>query len=120
MSEELPQHHGHPYRFECRYDVDDELLDPGARPRDCPNCRRPTVWCEECEEWHDGCIGHVDGATVACCGHGDADAAYVTWPERTVAGLSPEQWDGAREATIEELRKRGASEVEFHCRLRDE
>ena len=115
---ELPLHHGNAYRFECRY-LDGEPLDISAQPHPCPHCERPTVWCEECEDWHDGCVGHVDGATIVCCGHGDPDTAYVGWPERTVSCLDPEQWDGCREAPIEELVRRGA-EVDLHYRPGDE
>lgn len=38
---------------------------PAAIDRPCKRCgRMPTV------EGHDACIGHIDGANSACCGHG--------------------------------------------------
>jgi hypothetical protein len=108
--------HGNPYRMDLRY-LDGEPLDL-EHPRPCPHCGCAAFECEQCDEWHDACIGHIDGASVACCGHGDLEAAHVSWPERTVTGLGPEHWDGAREATIEELLRRGA-EVDVHYRQSD-
>lgn len=44
----------------------------GWRPRHCGHCG---------QDWgvslHDPCLGRIDGATEACCGHGDPAAAYV-------------------------------------------
>lgn len=51
--------------------------------------RRP---CGECglsrtSEGHDGCLGTLPGVINACCGHGDADAAYVQFEDgMTVRG----------------------------------
>jgi len=104
--------HGVPYHFECRY-LDGEPVDID-NPRPCEHCGRPPFECERCEEWHDACLGHVDGATIACCGHGKPDEAYVGWDERTVVGLDPEHWKVAREATADELRELGASELQRH------
>ena len=109
---ELPRIHGVPYRFELHY-LDGEPVDPD-NPRPCPHCGRPPFPCEECEEWHDGCLGHIENATIACCGHGNPDDAYVGWPERTVVGLDPEHWTDTREATAAELRELGASTLELH------
>ena len=49
-------------------------------PRGCPNCGEQPVWCELCCEYHDACLGHIPGASDACCGHGYRDQAYV-WYE---------------------------------------
>jgi hypothetical protein len=110
----VPRIHGVPYRFENRY-LDGEPVDPD-NPRPCPHCRRPPFHCERCEEWHDGCLGHIDDATIACCGHGEVEDAYVGWPERSVVGLGPEHWSEAREATADELRDLGASELHVDLR----
>ncbi len=115
MSEQ-PLIHGVPYRFELRY-LDGEPVDPD-NPRPCTHCGFPPFECQECEEWHDACLGHVDGANIACCGHGNFDDAYVGWDDRTVVGLSPEYWTDARNATVDELYKLGASRLELHVDLR--
>lgn len=43
----------------------------GWRPRQCSFCG--LVWGEST---HDPCLGHLDGTTSACCGHGDNDRRY--------------------------------------------
>lgn len=45
--------------------------------RDCPSCGKSPTWCEECEEFHDGCTGHVPGMTSVCCGHGVDDKIAI-------------------------------------------
>lgn len=32
---------------------------------------------------HDGCLGELDGVANACCGHGDANRAYVQFWDGT-------------------------------------
>lgn len=39
--------------------------------RPCKRCGKPPT-----PEGHDACLGHVKGATAACCGHG-VEAGYV-------------------------------------------
>lgn len=41
--------------------------------RPCSNCGRPPTKLEG----HDACIGHVEGCTDACCGHGGSDRRYT-------------------------------------------
>ena len=40
--------------------------------RACGICHLPQT-----PEGHDACIGRLDGAMNACCGHGDDSSAYV-------------------------------------------
>lgn len=49
--------------------------------RPCARCgRMPT------SEGYDACLGHIDGATSACCGHGleDPHVVYETPPKLTL------------------------------------
>lgn len=65
-----------------------------GNPRSCGHCGR-----SDTKEGHDGCIGTLDPDIVmnACCGHGDAEHAYIQF------------WDGdcirgdAAQKYIEEL-----------------
>lgn len=54
-----------------RYADTDELVKENTRP------------CKQCgvQNWDgpDPCIGHIDGAKNACCGHGVPGAAYVSF-----------------------------------------
>lgn len=45
-------------------------------PRICAHCDRAFG-----ESTHDPCIGRIDGAVEACCGHGDATRAYVSYAD---------------------------------------
>lgn len=56
----------------------------------CSIVYEATAWrrrqCDHCgKEWgeslHDPCIGTIDGAVEACCGHGRADIAYVSYTD---------------------------------------
>ncbi|TAH62778.1 MAG: hypothetical protein EWM50_04995 [Gottschalkiaceae bacterium] len=43
--------------------TDNKQIDNGTR--ECKRCgRKPTL------EGYDACLGHIEGATSACCGHG--------------------------------------------------
>ena len=43
----------------------DDTKEPSNYERPCPRCgHMPTP------EGHDHCLGHIDGVTSACCGHG--------------------------------------------------
>jgi len=45
------------------YYCDNDAIADDSRP--CKHCGRyPTP------EGHDACLGHIDGVTAACCGHG--------------------------------------------------
>ena len=35
------------------------------------------------KEGYDACLGHIDGAIHACCGHG-AEKGYIMYPDKTV------------------------------------
>jgi len=49
---------GHVWRY-----VDNNQIDDGSR--ECKRCgRKPT------KEGYDACLGHIEGAKSACCGHG--------------------------------------------------
>ncbi len=66
-----------------RWDDNGELAEGwGGEARPCPQCQQlPTA------EGFDPCMGRIDGASGACCGHG-VHAGYVNWP--TVS--APEGW----------------------------
>lgn len=44
---------------------------------------RPCGFCgkHNTPEGYDGCIGEIPGAINACCGHGNAEEAYVQYSE---------------------------------------
>ena len=51
--------------------VDNDEIENDSRP--CKKCgRMPT------KEGYDACLGHVEGAKSACCGHG-AEEPYVVY-----------------------------------------
>jgi hypothetical protein len=49
---------------------------------------RPCAHCgkDNTPEGYDGCIGHVEGAVNACCGHGVETEAYVVLEDGTRIG----------------------------------
>jgi hypothetical protein len=54
---------------------DTHTLDDGWRP--CLRCgRMPTP------EGHDACLGHLEGVTSACCGHGVVEPYVVLIDEQ--------------------------------------
>lgn len=67
-------HRGHPTYYDeqtetWRYQDTDE---PTSIERPCKRCGRlPTP------EGHDACIGHVNGLSSACCGHGVKEPVFV-------------------------------------------
>ena len=65
---------GHLCFFDERLDIW-RYVDTGAevsRTRPCPKCDQMPMVCERCppESPHDPCLGHIEGAWAACCGHG--------------------------------------------------
>ena len=42
-----------------------DTKEPVSRIRPCKHCGKHST-----KERHDGCIGHLEGAIHACCGHG--------------------------------------------------
>lgn len=49
--------------------------DTGEIDNDSRPCKR--CGCMPTKEGYDACLGHIDGATSACCGHGVVDAYVV-------------------------------------------
>lgn len=54
----------------------------------CSQVYEATGWqarrCDHCgmeygESMHDPCLGEIEGAAEACCGHGDESRRYVSW-----------------------------------------
>lgn len=48
----------------------------GWAPRTCAHCLRPYG-----ESLHDPCLGQIEGAIEACCGHGDPTRAYISFTD---------------------------------------
>jgi hypothetical protein len=59
------------------YADDGTKISPGAKA--CPNCKRYPYYCHACKDYHDACLGHIEGAKNACCGHGVNGHAYIEW-----------------------------------------
>ena len=66
-----------------RYVDNDEPCDfINARP--CPRCKQQFTPCSEAHkdpQLHDPCLGHIDGALYACCGHDNIAFAYIHWED---------------------------------------
>ena len=58
-----------------RYSDNNEIVND-TRP--CKKCG-----CSPTKEGYDACLGHIDGAIHACCGHG-AEKGYIMYPDKTV------------------------------------
>ena len=58
-----------------RYSDNNEIVND-TRP--CKKCG-----CSPTKEGYDACLGHIDGAIYACCGHG-AEKGYIMYPDKTV------------------------------------
>ena len=56
---------GMDWRFADNNEIDDGL-------RICKRCE-----CKPTKEGYDACLGHVVGATSACCGHGSEEGYIV-------------------------------------------
>lgn len=74
--------HGHIIVFEnklgeWRYFDNDEPTSYYDKPRTCLFCSKEPLWCEICLDWHDGCLGHIEGVKNACCGHGYKGFGYI-------------------------------------------
>jgi len=70
-------HHGHLIVWDEKEEMWN-YVDTG-RPID-PD--RPCFWCgwPPTPEGHDACIGHIPGASGACCGHGRGVPYVMWWP----------------------------------------
>lgn len=79
-------HRGHPIVLVGGAWLYSDTREPVAEnpDRDCGHCGLPNT-----PEGHDGCLGTLDGAMNACCGHGNAAEAYVQPPPREKAGARP-------------------------------
>lgn len=51
----------------------------------CPACGLMGEYCPRdlCDQFHDACLGHIEGATSACCGHG-LDYGHVLIGDQTL------------------------------------
>lgn len=68
---------GHPIEWRDGHWVYCDTGDPTVqtwRERPCGHCGRHNT-----PEGHDGCLGALPGVVNACCGHGEAGAAYVAF-----------------------------------------
>jgi hypothetical protein len=68
--------------YPVRYSADDDAwyyFDSGESVYDGP--RRPCRLCERpsTREGYDACLGFIEGARDACCGHGKVVEAYISW-----------------------------------------
>lgn len=51
--------------------------EPGEPPdRACAYCKLDATYCDDCNDWHDPCLGHLPNVAHACCGHG-VERGYV-------------------------------------------
>ena len=58
-----------------RYSDNNEIVND-TRP--CKKCG-----CSPTKEGYDACLGHIDGATSACCGHG-VEKGFIMYPDKTI------------------------------------
>ena len=58
-----------------RYSDNNEIVNDN---RPCKKCG-----CKLTKEGYDACLGHIDGAIHACCGHG-VEEGYIMYPDKTV------------------------------------
>lgn len=58
-----------------------EPVAPTWEKRPCGHCGLMNT-----TEGYDGCIGHIDGALNACCGHGIKSAAYIQFQDKILTG----------------------------------
>lgn len=76
MNESVIHAFGHPTVLDENYieryaDTGEPVTYPSRRP--CPQCHRlPT------SDGADPCLGHIEGAISACCGHGVTDG-FIMW-----------------------------------------
>lgn len=71
-----------------------------AQCLDCSQVFEATGWeprvCGHCgmaygESLHDPCLGRIEGAVEACCGHGDDSRRYVSYADGRRIGAAPWQ-----------------------------
>ena len=56
-----------------------ESVEKTWRGRFCGRCSQPTP-----ASGHDACLGTLPGVMNACCGHGEAEEAYVQLDDGTI------------------------------------
>lgn len=56
----------------------------GWQPRVCVSCGLGYG-----ESLHDPCLGTIEGAVDACCGHGDESRRYVSYADGRLEGRRP-------------------------------
>ena len=63
---------GWPIQWDGKQWINSETRKPFDNKRACRRCgRKPTP------EGYDACLGHIDGVTSACCGHGVENQYHV-------------------------------------------
>lgn len=75
---------GHPIYWDTvvemwRYSDTDESTEATHKDRACGYCGM-----RETPEGHDACLGTLPNVMNACCGHGEAEKAYIQRWDRTV------------------------------------
>ncbi len=70
----IDQWRGHPIAEVNGTWVYTDTGEPVAENKDrpCGHCKQPNR-----ADGHDACLGEIEGALNACCGHGDPRIAYV-------------------------------------------
>lgn len=58
------------------YYTDNNERVPDDDNRPCGECGKGRT-----PEGYDGCIGKIEGAVNACCGHGNPPEAYIQYPD---------------------------------------
>ncbi len=58
-----------------RYSDTNEIVNDN---RPCKKCG-----CSPTKEGYDACLGYIDGATSACCGHG-VEKGFIMYSDKTV------------------------------------
>ncbi len=104
---------GHPIRFDAESDCW-RYTDTGERvggwsggvDRPCAYCRRPAT-----PDGYDACIGEIEGASAACCGHGMPSRMSVVFPDAPpIVGAKARLFiEPAMKATLERDRTRGTT-----------
>lgn len=61
--------------------VDTQELVKNNPDRPCGHCGLSNT-----PEGYDGCLGHIEGAQNACCGHGEESIAYIQFKDKHLEG----------------------------------
>ena len=75
---------GHSIVYTTEWLYADTLTPTAGNERSCGYCNKPNT-----SEGHDGCLGTLEGAMNACCGHGEVAEAYIQyWDGKEVRGCT--------------------------------